>query len=566
MATPMEIEQVKDSTDIVSVIGQFVELKRSGSSWKGLCPFHREKTPSFHVSPAKGYWKCYGCGAGGDVIAFLMDIQNLSFVEVIQALAEQNGITLDNTHNSSFSKPVSTGLYEAVEEAQKFYKKCFGEPAGASARKYLHQRGIDDEKLQIGIGYAPGGNALLSHLQKLGYSTSVLVEAGLVINKDDSRPYDRFRDRLTFPIKDRRGRVVSFGARALGDGTPKYLNGPETAIYKKGTFLYGFSDAQREARDSGIAILVEGYFDHARLLSVGIKSVVATSGTAFTEKQARNFTSMADNIVICYDGDKAGSKAAVKAAEVILGQGGSPRIIRIPDKMDPDDYIAKFGVEAFRILLNSPHDPISFCIQLLGGHLPEGPKRSQITERLLQVVSSSTNPLTEEDLIKKVEKFTGYSRTALQKMEEVIVDSKKPAKFNSQFSITNIDNGDKAILKIATVAGRYDISFIRFLKNEDMKSETGLALLIAFKAQIEEGYSEVLLAGLEETSRKLCLDIVGNIDTITSSEVTKVRMRIEKNRIKIRRKMLKNRLSEDTPEQKAMDLEELADGGVLHDG
>jgi len=301
-------------------------------------------------------------------------------------------------------------------------------------------------------------------------------------------------------------------------------------------------------------------------LSVGIKSVVATSGTAFTDKQARNFKSMADNIVICYDGDKAGSKAAVKAAEVILRHGGSPRIIRIPDKMDPDDYIAKFGVEAFRVLLNSPHDPISFCIQLLGGHLPEGPKRSQITERLLQVVSSSTNPLIEEDLLKKVEKFTGYSRTALQKMEEVIVDSKKPVKLHTQFGRAVIDNSDKAILKIATVAGRYDRNFIRFLKNEDMKSETGLALLLAFKAQIEEGYSEVLLAGFEEPLRVLCLDIVGNIETITSPEITKVRARVEKNRIKVRREMLKNRLSEDTPEQKAMDLEELADGGVLHDG
>lgn len=564
--SPIDVELIKDSSDIVSVIGRFVELKRSGSSWKGLCPFHREKSPSFYVSPVIGIWKCYGCGAGGDIISFLMKIQNLTFLEVIQELAEQSGITLEQTKTSTFAKPISTGLYEAVEDAQNFYRKCFNEPMATSARKYLHERGINDEELQIGIGYAPGGNALLSYLQKLGYSTSVLSEAGLIIDNDDGKPYDRFRNRLTFPIKDRRGRVVSFGARALGDSTPKYLNGPETVIYKKGTFLYGFSDAQREARDSGVAILVEGYFDHARLLSVGIKSVVATSGTAFTKKQARNFTSMADNIVICYDGDKAGSKASVKAAKIILLQGGNPRIIKIPDKMDPDDYIAKFGVDAFKILLNSPHDPISFCIQLLDGHLPEGPKRAQITERLLQVVSSASNPLIEEDLLKKVEKFTGYSRTALQKMEEVISDNIKPAKQYSHFTGKGIDKGDKAILKIATVAGRYDRSFIRFLKDEDMKSEVGLALLRAFKAQIDEGYSEVLIATLEEGIRELCLDIVGNIDTITSSEVTKVRIMIEKNRIKARRSMLKNKLSEGTPEEKAMALEELADSGILHNG
>ena len=564
--SPIDIELIKSSPDIVSTIGQFVELKRAGSSWKALCPFHKEKSPSFVVTPTKGMWKCFGCGLGGDVVAFLMLVKNLTFPEVLEELAEQNGIEIHHKHDSSFRKPVTTGLFEAVEEAQKFYKKCFGESTGASAKKYLSQRGIDDNQLQIGIGYAPAGNALFSHLQKLGYSTSILCEAGLVVkNEDNSNPYDRFRNRLTFPIKDRRGRVVSFGARALGDGKPKYLNGPETAIYKKGTFLYGFSDAQKEARNSGTAVLVEGYFDHARLLSVGIKGVVATSGTAFTDKQARNFVSMADKLVICYDGDKAGSKAAVKAAEILLAQGSYPLIIRIPDGKDPDDYIAEFGVDAFKVLLNSPHDPISFCIQLLGGHIPEGPRRSQITKRLLQVISASTNPLIEEDLIKKVEKFTGYSRTALQKMETVIVEAVRPTIFRTQHNRNDIDNGDKAILKVATVAGRYDRNFIRFLKNDDMKSDTGLALLLAFRAQLEEGYSEIMFAAFDEVVRGVSLDIVGNISSITSDEILKVKKRIEKNRVMARRKMLKNRLSEGTPEQKAMDLEELADGGILHE-
>ena len=564
---PIDVEMVKESTDIVSTIGRYVELKRSGSSWKGLCPFHRDKTASFFVSPARNTWKCFGCGEGGDVISFLMRHRNLSFLEVVEELAEENGITIVRNNAQASSAVASRGLFEVVAEAQRFYQKCFGEPAGREAREYLLRRSVNEETLELGIGYAPGENSLLAHLRNLSFSVSVMSEAGLVIT-DRGNPYDRFRKRLTFPIRDRRGRVVSFGARGFGDAVPKYLNGPETSIYRKGSFLYGYSTAQKGARESGRAILVEGYFDHARLLSIGYTGTVATSGTALTEKQAKNLKGMSDNILICYDGDSAGSKAAVKAAEILLSQGSYPLIIRLPDGMDPDDFVREKGSDEFEKLVNSALDPVSFCMSLLGGRMPEGPGRIQIAQRLLEVVASSTNPLVEEDLQRKVERLTGYSRTALAKSGESIREKKIPVerRSNARRNKGEIGSGDRGILRAVTAGGLLDAELIRFLRDDDMVSKQASSILAAFRKQLEQGYSRPVFGELEEDIAGDCADIVGILESVTSEEITALKRHIEKKRREIpRRKELCKGLSEADSEEKAMALEELADGGVIHE-
>ncbi len=563
---PIDVEMVKDSTDIVSTIGRYVELKRSGTSWKGLCPFHRDKTASFFVSPPRNTWKCFGCGEGGDVISFLMKHKNLSFLEVIEELAEENGITIDRSNAPNRSSQLSKGLFDVVAEAQKFYQRCFSEPVGTEARDYLNNRLIDEGTLELGIGYAPGENSLLSHLRGLNFSISVMSEAGLVIT-DRGNPYDRFRKRLTFPIRDRRGRVVSFGARGFGDAVPKYLNGPETSIYKKGSFLYGYSTAQKGARDSGRAILVEGYFDHARLLSIGYSGTVATSGTALTEKQARNLKGMSDNILICYDGDSAGSKAAVKAAETLLSQGAYPLIIKLPQGMDPDDFVRERGSEEFEKLINSALDPVSFCISLLGGRMPDGPGRIQIAQRLLEVVASSSNPLVEEDLQRKVERLTGYSRTALAKSGESIREKKLPfeRRTNVNRRSGEIGSGDRGILRAITAGGLFDAELIRFLKDDDMISKQASAILAAFRKQLEQGYSRPVFGELEEEIAGDCADIVGILESVNSEEITALKSYVEKKRREIpRRRQLRRGLSEADSEEKAMTLEELSDG-VIHE-
>ncbi len=562
---PIDVEMVKDSADIISTIGRYVELKRSGSSWKGLCPFHKEKTPSFFVFPGRSTWKCFGCGEGGDVISFLMKHRNLNFLEVIEELAEENGITLEKSTSGSLSSDTSRGLYEVMVVAGEFYRICFRESVGAKAREYLRKRSFDDDIPGTDIGYAPGGNALLEHLRSKNFSVSVMSEAGLVIT-DRGNPYDRFRNRLTFSICDRRGRVVSFGARALGDAEPKYLNGPETTIYKKGSFLYGYSTAQRGARETGMAILVEGYFDHARLVSIGYTGTVATSGTALTEKQARNLKSMSDKVYICYDGDSAGGKAAVKAAKMLLAQGAYPLLVRLPEKMDPDDYVREKGRAAFEQLIGSAFDPISFCISLLGGRMQDGPGRIEIAKRLLEVAVASSDPLVEEDLQSKVEKFTGYSRTALARSSEKIRDSKRPFVKRNRRSDSKIGSGDRGILRAITAGGLLDRGLIAFLRDEDMQSDQAAKILAVFRKQIEQGYSSLAFGELSEDISGDCADIVGSLESVTTREITKLKMDIERKRREIpRRRELRRGLSSADAEEKAMTLEELADGGAIHE-
>ncbi len=562
----IDIEMVKESTDIISVIGSYVDLKKSGSSWKGLCPFHREKTPSFHVSPVRNTWKCFGCGKGGDVISFLMELKNLEFLEIVEELAEECGIDIKKTSKaSSSSSSSSKGLFEVMTAAQDFYRNCFIDSRGKEAREYLKQRSIDDDILDIGIGYAPGGNSLLSHLKECNFSVSVMSEAGLVIT-DKERPYDRFRKRLTFPIRDRRGRVVSFGARGFGDALPKYLNGPETPIYKKGSFLYGYSSAQKGARETGMAILVEGYFDHARLLSIGLTGTVATSGTAFTLKQAKNFKGMSDKLFICYDGDSAGSKAAVKASEILLSVGVYPLIIRLPDGMDPDDYVRKWGKESFEKLIHSALDPITFCVTLLGGKVVDGPGKVRITNRLLEVAGSASDPLIEEELQKIVERITGFSRTALMKSADALKDTRKPVERRGNRSKSEIHASDRGILRAVTVGGLLDRELIRFLRNEDLTSKRAVEILVSFRHQVELGYTKVSFGELPETIAGDCVDIVGILPSISSNEINSLKVNIERKRRELpRRKELRRRLSDADPEEKAMTLEELADGGAIHE-
>jgi DNA primase len=561
---PVDVNQVKDRTDIVSTIGRYVELKRSGTSLKGLCPFHREKTPSFFVFPASGTWKCFGCSAGGDVISFLMHYRNLNFLEVVEELADESGIPLKKTGESHVGFNTSAGLYEILEEAQRFFKKCFNEASGKHARDYLAERSVSEENLNMGIGFAPAGNALLAHLLKLGYSISVMNEAGLVIT-DRSEPCDRFRNRLTFPVKDRRGRVVSFGARAMGDAVPKYLNGPETSVYSKGSFLYGYSTAQEGARESGKVILVEGYFDHARLVSAGFPGTVATCGTALTEKQARNLTFMSDNICICYDGDKAGRKAAVRSAEILLSLGCYPRIVHLPLDMDPDDFVKKRGKEAFAQLLNSALDPISFCITLLGGSIPDGSGRIAATRRLLEVVASASNSLVEEDLQTKVEKFSGFSRTALAKTSDEIKKSRIPLYGAGRKSAGEISSGDRGILRAATTGGRLDGELIRFLRDDDMTSELAVKILQVFRKQLDQGYSSLVFGEMPEELAGECAGISGVLSSVSTVEIKKLMTDVEKKRREIPRRLeLRKGLSGADAEQKAITLEELADGGSLH--
>ncbi len=559
---PVDVELLRDRVDILDTVRRYVDLKKSGSNWVGLCPFHREKSPSFNVNPSRNMWKCFGCHEGGDVFKFLMMIRNLTFPEVLEELAEENGITLKVTGDVSGAVKRRSGIYTLLEAVQEFFSRSFAGAPGREARAYLENRDIDENLLRIGIGYAPGGNALLPHLRSLGYSVSSMEEAG-VVSTGANGHYDRFRNRLTFPIHDRRGRIVSFGARALDDTNPKYLNGPETDVYRKGSFLYGYARAQKHARTQGRVILVEGYFDHARLLASGFEETVATSGTALTERQARNLTGMADTVLICYDGDAAGSKAAVKAAETILAQKGYPRLIKLPGGCDPDDFVRERGPNQFEKLLETPLDPISFCISLMKGRPLEGAARTRTARRMLQVASAASDPLTEEDLRRKVEEYTGYSRTALLKASEDLRREDAPRRSKA---MEELSPGDRAVLRAATAAGRLDRDLIRFLHSADMSSQLGVTILKELVRQLDMGYSTLVFGELEDSISGLCADIAGSLDSVTTNDIKRLKRTIEKNRReKPRRRELIGRLRGAEPGERAAILEELNDFGGFHD-
>ena len=343
------INSLIERADIVSVIGTRVELKRAGKSLKGLCPFHDEKTPSFNVDPDKQLYHCFGCGVGGTALTFLREYERLDFVEAVETLAAAMGVEVPRERGRE--PPRDTGLYDVLADADRTYQGWLRRHATAHrATDYLKRRGLGGVVARdFGIGFAPQGwEAIKTALSNVGVER--LIDAGLLIRNDNGRIYDRFRDRIMFPIHDTRGRVVGFGGRVLGDEQPKYLNSPETDVFHKGQELYGLYEARRASRNLDSAIVVEGYMDVVGLAQHGVGGGVATLGTAIGEAHFRKLYRHTQDVVCCFDGDAAGRQAAWKAvlaAFPALSEGRQLRFILLPDGEDPDSIVAREGAERF---------------------------------------------------------------------------------------------------------------------------------------------------------------------------------------------------------------------------
>ena len=343
------INSLIERVDIVSVIGSRVELKRAGKSLKGLCPFHDEKTPSFNVNPDKQLYYCFGCGAGGTALTFLREHDRLDFVESVEALAAIIGVEVPRERGREV--PRDTGLYDILADANRTYQGWLRRhPTAHRATDYLKRRGLSGTVARdFGIGFAPEGwDGLKSALSNLGVER--LIDAGLLVRSEGGRIYDRFRDRIMFPIHDTRGRVVGFGGRVLGDEQPKYLNSPETDVFHKGQELYGLFEARRASRSLDSAIVVEGYMDVVGLAQHGVGGAVATLGTAIGEAHFRKLYRHTQDVVCCFDGDAAGRQAAWKAvlaAFPALSEGRQLRFILLPEGEDPDTIVARQGKERF---------------------------------------------------------------------------------------------------------------------------------------------------------------------------------------------------------------------------
>ena len=348
------VEHLKSSVDIVGVIGEYVHLRRigNGQRYMGLCPFHTEKTASFSVHSGHQFYKCFGCSAGGDVIKFVMEMERMSFWEAIRYLAERNGIPLPKRNDLADEEAKRRARTLDIQDfAAKYFVRCLKSAGGAEARAYLTRRGVSPASVEeFGLGYAErGGQALARALEKQGYTEQELEESGLVLRRNDgSGFFDRFRNRLMFPIHAESGKIIAFGGRALGEGDePKYLNSPETAVYHKGNVLYNLNRARKEAQQARFTIVVEGYMDVIGVYSAGVKNVVAPCGTALTQQQVSSLRRHAPEIVLNFDPDKAGRSATELSIEVLLNERMQVRILELPDGVDPDEYILANSAGAY---------------------------------------------------------------------------------------------------------------------------------------------------------------------------------------------------------------------------
>lgn len=417
-----KIEEVRLANDIVGVVSEYVALKRRGLNHFGLCPFHEENTPSFAVNPGRGIFKCYGCGRGGNVFGFVMEIERVSFVESVKMLAQRAHIELPAFSRKEGDGPTESELIvEANQIARDYFHTNLLNQNGEGARKamqYLLGRGFDDEIIRAYmIGYAPDGwDGLANRAHGSSVATDIFVKAGLLkIGQQQGRPYDAFRDRVMFPIRNLAGRVIAFGGRRLSEPEPgepaaKYINSPETAVYTKGRELFGLWEARNEIRRQDRVILVEGYTDAISLAAAGIRCVCASLGTALTEQQARLLLRFAPNVFILYDGDEAGLNAARRAADVLLTCGAQPKIVEIPGGEDPDSYVRAHDAEAIWALVNSSRPIVEF-------HLERGKASGATTAQMARdlVASAALIPsvIEREAFVQQIAQKTGLSMDAL---------------------------------------------------------------------------------------------------------------------------------------------------------
>ena len=361
-------DRVKQQADIVRVVGEYVRLKKSGQNFTGLCPFHSEKTPSFAVHPVKQIYHCFGCGAGGDVFKFVMEMDKITFPDSVRAVAEKCGIAIprarERTPEERQQNQQRTSLVELHREAAAFFvQQLNATPEGRAAKAYLLDRGLDSEAMaRFGIGFAPSGGEALLRAFKQKYPEKALEVSGLFSLDQNGRLFDRFRRRVMFPIANDTGKIVAFGGRALGDDLPKYLNSPETPIYTKSNILYHLDRAKEALRQSDFGVLVEGYMDAIAVARAGISNVVASCGTSLTEPQVKLLNRFTRRIIVNYDPDTAGQAATERSLTILLEQGAEVCVLALPGGKDPDSFIRSEGAAAYTKLLNEAPPYVDYLI------------------------------------------------------------------------------------------------------------------------------------------------------------------------------------------------------------
>jgi DNA primase len=447
---PSFIDDLKSHADIVQIVQERVPLRRSGTAWKGLCPFHGEKTPSFQVNGDKGFFHCFGCGAGGDVIKFVELFDKVTFPDAVRQLAARVGLTVpepEDAKQDAEGQRDREALLKAHDVAAAWFREQLATPAGGPARRQLTERGLTEDTIQtIGAGYAPASReALKARLLKEGFTIPLLLRSGLLVQRDEGTVLDRFRNRLMIPIYRDNGAIVAFGGRAMDAGQqPKYLNSPETPIYVKGRTLYGLHLSKAAILRVKHAIIVEGYFDFAQAYQAGITNVVASSGTALTPIQAKLLKRFASKVVLSFDPDAAGQGAAARSSELLVAEGFQVNVAMLPAGDDPDNFIRKFGGPAYQEKLRSSRPYLEYLLDrasashdfskddsrreflnamlTVAARIPDAAARDQFADRLAHKAR-----ITEEVVRHEIRKAAVQRRTTVEERQLPAIGQIKPA-------------------------------------------------------------------------------------------------------------------------------------------
>lgn len=413
------LDEIRSRNDIVDVISQYVTLKRKGRNFFGLCPFHNEKSPSFSVSPDKQIFKCFGCGVGGNVFHFVSKVENISFGESVQMLAERAGVELPKSQNSEdeHTSILKSKVYEVNKEAAEFYHQNLYKPTSKAGQEYIKKRKLDNNTLKsFLIGYAGDNNELYAYLKSQGFNEEEMLASSLIGRSESGRYYDKFRHRIMFPIQDVRNRVIAFGGRVLDDSKPKYINSPENIVYSKGRNLFGLNVAKRGTTGMLKRILiVEGYMDAISLYQRGITNVVASLGTALTDAQGRLLRRSSEQVILGYDADGAGQTAIMRGMEILKNMGVDIRVLQISGAKDPDEFVVKYGPDKFRKCMDNAISVVEYKIKNLKKNLnlENTSDKIKFLNELAKTLSEVDNTMEREVYVDNIARTYGISKEAI---------------------------------------------------------------------------------------------------------------------------------------------------------
>tara|TARA_X000001036_G_scaffold439085_1_gene488850 strand:- start:3137 stop:4915 length:1779 start_codon:yes stop_codon:yes gene_type:complete len=568
------IEKVRSSSDIVEVVQGYVQIKQRGRNFFGVCPFHNEKTPSFSVNPDKQIFKCFGCGIGGGVINFIMEIEKLEFKDSIIFLAEHSGIEIELDESYKGSNDLTQQLFKIHDESNGIFTSNFNTDKGKLIYKHLLERGLTAETIKtFNLGYSINvKDQVLRHCQNKEYTSDALKKSGLFVEIKQGY-IDRFKGRIIFPIHNPTGKIIAFSGRAIdNDKIAKYVNSPETPIYHKSNILYGLHESKHHIRTLKSVVVVEGYFDYLQLFQSGIKNIVAISGTAFTEKHAQLLRRYTNNIFLAYDGDSAGVSAAIKAGYILLKYGHNPKIANIPKDVDPDDWVLKEGPEPFKKSLQESSDIIDFHIRNSQFDTTTESGKFNFIEESLNEISQIKDAVYRELQVKSLSSISNVSESSIIEKLTGIINNKNrynkksetqpKSRLEESVNLLNeeliklcfvksvkvraliFDNLNKKWITIEKIRELYDIIYIHLKSNHPPNPSI---ILNEVKDSEERGFLSGLLIDVE--------DIEDDAELMAIECLT----RLEENFLKNKRHILREKLKSDSDNDLNQIIKDISD-------